>query len=31
MPIVALAAILGGFLIGICVERIVAALRQTEK
>jgi hypothetical protein len=31
MPVLPLAAILGGFLIGICVERIIAALRQPEK
>jgi hypothetical protein len=31
MSIVAVVAILGGFLIGVCIERIVAALRQPEK
>ena len=31
MPILPLAAILGGFLIGLCVERIIAALRHQEK
>ena len=31
MPILPLAAILGGFLIGLCVERIIAALRQPDK
>jgi hypothetical protein len=31
MPITALVAILGGFLIGLCVERIVAKLRQPDK
>jgi hypothetical protein len=31
MSILPLVAILGGFIIGICVERIVDALRQPEK
>jgi hypothetical protein len=31
MPIAALVAILGGFLIGVCIERIIAVLRQPEK
>jgi hypothetical protein len=31
MPILPLVAILGGFIIGMCVQRIVAALRLPEK
>ena len=31
MPTLPLVAILGGFVIGLCVERIVAALRKTDK
>ncbi len=31
MPIVPMVAISGGFLIGLCVERIIRALRQPER